>query len=343
MSKQQHFLDRLPFDWTDPASQELVKLLSSNYYKEKDTLEVIQKTKVSPAQIDWNQPMDSVWHDITEAASKMGELRNVLAVIAAEPKAAGLKVRLRELLAASPVIEAPVINGSVGWVKEDQEQLERILGDKSTLLDISFLKKGVALAPSIARLTCTIGKLTYYGTGFVIQENTILTNHHVLFDWSQQEAKASRILVQFNYEMDANHQPMSTDDYEGDPATIRGVRQHDWAIITLSKPLPKTYPVIPLRANAAVEADDRVYIIQHPEGRPKQIGLHRNLVRMVNEDVVHYLTDTMAGSSGSPVFNENWELVALHHQWTRAGKEYRNEGIRIGRVIEGLQQLGIKI
>jgi V8-like Glu-specific endopeptidase len=28
---------------------------------------------------------------------------------------------------------------------------------------------------------------------------------------------------------------------------------------------------------------------------------------------VQYTTDTLPGSSGSPVFNDNWEVVALHH------------------------------
>jgi len=30
-------------------------------------------------------------------------------------------------------------------------------------------------------------------------------------------------------------------------------------------------------------------------------------------DRVHYLADTQPGSSGSPVLNRYWEVVALHH------------------------------
>ncbi len=28
---------------------------------------------------------------------------------------------------------------------------------------------------------------------------------------------------------------------------------------------------------------------------------------------VHYLADTLPGSSGSPVLNRHWEVIALHH------------------------------
>jgi V8-like Glu-specific endopeptidase len=59
---------------------------------------------------------------------------------------------------------------------------------------------------------------------------------------------------------------------------------------------------------------------------------------------VQYLTDTEPGSSGSPVFDSQWRLVALHHSggWLpepgRETKFYRNEGININRVIDGLKQ-----
>jgi len=94
-----------------------------------------------------------------------------------------------------------------------------------------------------------------------------------------------------------------------------------------------------------VKAGDRVYIIQHPNGGPKKIGMIHNVVRMVGPDVVQYLTDTEEGSSGSPVFDETWSLVALHHasvQDRKAGLvEARNQGRRIDRVVEGMTRAGV--
>ena len=90
---------------------------------------------------------------------------------------------------------------------------------------------------------------------------------------------------------------------------------------------------------------DRVYIIQHPQGREKKIGMIHNVVVGVTEDVIQYRTDTEAGSSGSPVFNEQWQLVGLHHRWgstVKGGRtEYYNQGRRIERVVAALNTEGV--
>lgn len=103
---------------------------------------------------------------------------------------------------------------------------------------------------------------------------------------------------------------------------------------------------LPLK-DVAVHPEDYVNIIQHPHGREKQIALYHNVVQFVGSGRVQYLTDTEPGSSGSPVFNSQWEVVALHH----AGGDlpepgtgrvvYRNEGIAVGRVLEGLKAAGV--
>ena len=56
-----------------------------------------------------------------------------------------------------------------------------------------------------------------------------------------------------------------------------------------------------------------VNVIQHPNGEPKQLALRENRIVDELEDFLHYETDTAPGSSGSPVFNDQWEVVALHH------------------------------
>jgi len=93
--------------------------------------------------------------------------------------------------------------------------------------------------------------------------------------------------------------------------------------------------------------NDNAYIIQHPGGQHKRLGFVRNTVSDVADRVVHYLTDTEPGSSGGPVFDEQGQLIALHHRGGTptevAGKPpvSKNEGIRIDRVHEGLKAAGI--
>jgi V8-like Glu-specific endopeptidase len=59
------------------------------------------------------------------------------------------------------------------------------------------------------------------------------------------------------------------------------------------------------------------------------------------------LTDTLPGSSGSPVFNSSWQVVALHHSggWLpEPGTNrvsFRNEGIHVRTLMRGLKRCGL--
>ena len=69
--------------------------------------------------------------------------------------------------------------------------------------------------------------------------------------------------------------------------------------------------------------DQRVNILQHPNGQPMKVVMTQNYVCHTTETRVQYVADTMAGSSGSPVFNNRWEVVALHH----SGSPYPPEAV----------------
>ena len=57
---------------------------------------------------------------------------------------------------------------------------------------------------------------------------------------------------------------------------------------------------------------------------------------------MHYSADTEPGSSGSPVFNDQWEVIALHHASVRAPEHTEfggvlNEGIRVSAIVRAGQ------
>ena len=73
-------------------------------------------------------------------------------------------------------------------------------------------------------------------------------------------------------------------------------------------------------------------------------SLQDNLLLDWDERKLHYRTPTEPGSSGSPVFNDQWELIALHHAGRAdmrklnglAGTYEANEGISIHAIRAGI-------
>jgi endonuclease G len=99
---------------------------------------------------------------------------------------------------------------------------------------------------------------------------------------------------------------------------------------------------LPLSATMTYAAGQLLNCVQHPAGRMKELALQKNDVTHVFADRIHYTTDTEPGSSGSPVFNNQWDLVALHHAAgdpdpAHPGKWLDNEGMRIDSITTHLR------
>ncbi len=215
----------------------------------------------------------------------------------------------------------------------ERRQLEADIGDffekvhkEANFLPSSFLEHGVKRAQSVCRIVTD----TSYGSGSLIaSRNFIMTNNHVIPDL----ATAQLTVAEFDYDEDdilytVNLNPniffMTNSDL-------------DFTIVACDpSPLPTDIEAIPLLNNPqTVTRNERVNIIQHPKGRRKELSLHDNKVTYVYDKGVRYTADTEPGSSGSPVFNNEWDLVALHHAgWFEGNNEAVNEGIRITAIVD---------
>jgi hypothetical protein len=83
---------------------------------------------------------------------------------------------------------------------------------------------------------------------------------------------------------------------------------------------------------------ERVNIIQHPNGNPQKVVLTQNYVLAnMSADRVHYLADTLPGSSGSPVLNN---LLGGHRPAPQRRRPPAAEGIdRPAKAAEGALQV----
>lgn len=222
------------------------------------------------------------------------------------------------------------------------ELKERIIVEND-MLPVGFLAAGVAVGRGVARLRVpqydggvrTKGStgipLTHRGTGWLITPTLLMTNHHVVnariahagpapnadpADLARQVAEAE-VLFDFDDE-----------GQEGAAAPAAKLEvtcpdvDLDYAVVRLA-----ATGRAPLRVRAAPVEPGRfaVNIIQHPDGGPKRVGLRNNLVTGIEPRTLRYLTDTTGGSSGSPVCDDQWNVIALHRGSQLASADYNGK------------------
>lgn len=227
---------------------------------------------------------------------------------------------------------------------KDSIAMERILG-KNDLFPISYLQIGLNNSKSVCRISIrdSRGVVVGYGTGFLVAPNIILTNNHVINSYQV----ASNSTAEFNYQDDENFMPCTTYNFRLNPQTffITDVKL-DFTLVAVNENVInekhlKDFGFLKMsQKEGTILPEEYVSIIQHPKGGPKSVTLRENKVSRIKDGFIHYLTDTEPGSSGSPVFNDQWNLVALHHSGVpdpeKKDEWVANEGILIFEIVNYL-------
>jgi V8-like Glu-specific endopeptidase len=281
------------------------------------------------------------WHAILDEANKREKVPDVIRVARKDyPENPFLKRAEDGKLVP---VRGPILGEELTWTSElPAHTIEKLMGQTSTLLPISFLEVGVRRARSVARVKLADGST---GSGFLIQRNLFVTNNHVF----SREEDARNAVIQFNYQQTDAGLDLPAVEFHLDPddAFATSIEEEDdWTVVRVKGDANSDWGSIDIKP-VDVKATQWVNIIQHPGGGPKQIALYHNLVTSVNEHRVQYLTDTLPGSSGSPVFDSQWRLVAVHHSggWIlepQMKKQiFRNEGINVNRIERVLKEKGL--
>jgi endonuclease G len=275
--------------------------------------------------------------------------------------------RVTEMNSAKRIIDFVAGPAAERAALDGDGALERILGTND-LMNINFLEKGTVASRSVGRISIcnAAGNVIGFGTGFLVSPRLLLTNNHVFGD----AATAANSFVEFNYQLDLSGRPASTVTFSFEPtAAFVTSKKLDYTIVAVretsdnGKSTLSEFGHLTLSGTPGKTLDaNYLTIIQHPSGQLKQIALRENQLIKTLEEFLWYATDTAPGSSGACVFNDSWQVVALHHSgvpatdangnwlavdgsvWTPAMGDQKvkwlaNEGVRTSSIVGDLMKV----
>ncbi|MBA2517513.1 MAG: trypsin-like peptidase domain-containing protein [Solirubrobacterales bacterium] len=346
-------LDTFPYPWPDKVAQELHIVLARLYPTAPQAVPVAERAGIATIYLNTQQPAINLWHDILDKAATDGILRDLIQTAhdlmsVRNPR----RALLEDLLADRPPLiegEPRHADGTAVFVTGDESisEPEALLYHDDLTIQIgrvpaliATLEHLVKLAPAVCRLVVDVHGQGMHGSSFRIAPDLLLTNWHVLHDDSGTRATA--VTAEFGYEDNGKGGALAPVPISCDVSSIVADQGDDWGVIRATTALKDEWPILRLSEAVDPTVNASAYIVQHPGGDRKRLGFVRNQVSSFDDRVLHYLTDTQQGSSGSPVFDAEGRLVGLHHAGGTpqivVGKPptSKNEGIRILRVVAGL-------
>jgi hypothetical protein len=307
----------------------LQSMLADLYRTNDRALELAQQAGLDVASIPQSARPKSTWWSILIEADNQRRLPELVELARKEyPRHEGFRLAAGDQL-----------NDVSGPEPEWAAATLEVVIDDDDLLPVAFLAAGAEAAKSVVRIAIAERK---YASGFLIANDVVLTNHHVL-----PTADVARgATIEVGVEETIAGVAIAGVPHKTHPdALFASNEEDDWAVVKID-PVANTTPIA-LVPSATPRVNDRVFIIQHPGGGPKQVALGANPITFVDGKRLQYLTDTRPGSSGSPVFDRCWRLIGMHHSggWLHEPSSkrmlFRNEGIAIGLIRDALAKLGL--
>jgi hypothetical protein len=242
-------------------------------------------------------------------------------------------------------------------VSSAQGNLERTINAMAGFVRPADFRKGIAAA-EVRTARVEIGGKPR-GTGFLVGDDLLMTNWHVV------EGGVDGALARFDHSGSDDGRPVkfagdwllahSPHDSLGNELGPDGPADGMWdyAIVRLAEPVG-AQPFGSDLADAGAErrgcflldwgpyefdGTEPLLILGHPEGGPAQLSYASPArARFTSaRNRIRYDTNTAAGSSGSPVFNRNFRLVALHNSGNKGTEALFNQGVPIAGIGSALR------
>ena len=171
------------------------------------------------------------------------------------------------------------------------------------------------------------------GTGFLITDDLVLTNHHVAFESAASRGYGpEKLICRFDFKIASDGRQINSGVSYGlsktaGVAAASAVNELDFAVLRLDtkagqEPVGGNSDRAPSRGfvpptTHQPKVGEPISIIQHPSASPLKFAFG-TVTSLRSPQLVDYNASTEPGSSGSPCFSLTWELLALHRSGTQA-------------------------
>jgi len=216
------------------------------------------------------------------------------------------------------------------WRGPNEElELQGFFRPKPQLWDIAFLKDGVDRAASVCRIEVEDGKAI--GTGVMVKQDLLLTNYHV---YEAAGLDPSRLRLAFGCftGLETNQRWQLADR----PIVLSSpTKDLDYVLFRVEPKILQANTIRPVSYDTkSPPKGSSIHVVQHPEGETMKVVFGTNGVTGVYEEegLIQYISQTSHGSSGSPCFNDRWQLVALHHAQRATNFGVVCEGILFSKI-----------
>lgn len=236
------------------------------------------------------------------------------------------------------------------------------------------------IEPRVCRIEFHLpGEGQVAATGFLVAPSAVLTNYHVIKPILDGRVAVQDLILRFDYKRSANGATLNPGtefrlandgNWLIDESPFSSIDQVPFSSMN-NAPLPdqldyallqvagdpgnqpvggaKAAPGDPARGWIKLPTETYnfqlnapLFIVQHPAGEPLKLAFDTDAIIGVNQNRtrVRYKTNTERGSSGSPCFDINWNLIALHHSGEPNFYPTYNQGIPIENIRRLLRERG---
>lgn len=324
--------------------------------------EVLRRMGLNQLDFDLNQrthaaagistAVDELIYEMDESMGRQGIVLLIEAARAERPNNPALREIEQSFMGTADPLADVYPSAAVASKVSTRDGLERVIVDAAGL-------------PSFAQVVSRLGSAEYRvclvdyrqpdghrvcGTAFLVANNLVMTNEHVIARAVESALPGSKIELAFGFRSKESH------------AARYKLVDHNWLVVSDTK---LDYAILRIQGNPGSDTlvnsgtaergyfklvnetpqeNEPLLILQHPydklEGSPSTLRLTIGFAHKQGEPpyVLRHSANTSEGSSGSPVFSGRMDVIALHN-W--GGSKY-NEAIRAGAIKEHLESLGQK-